>query len=204
MRTICFVFAVIGTISFVTPVLPAHLPNQEKSAGKRGPGQQAGGPGGRFGAGGIQHGQGKGGFGGMKKGGMQKGGMQKGGMKKGGGQNGGGPGGGMSSRMMQMMPLYIALDKDKDGQLSKAEIRDAVKAIKTLDKNGNGVIDVDEMAPDRSQMRGGQGGPGGRQGMGQGRGRGGMQGGGAMRGGKGGGKAEGGATRPKRPGKDDA
>ena len=54
---------------------------------------------------------------------------------------------------MQLMPLYIALDKNKDNKLSESEIANAVAALRTLDKNRNGVIDTEELAPDAEQMR---------------------------------------------------
>lgn len=139
------------------------------------------------------------------------GGMQRGGQGGRGGPGGGGPGGGgMGGRMVQMMPLFIALDKDQDGALSESEIRNAVAAIKTLDKNKNGKIDADELAPDRSGMGGGPGGgrmgAGGQGGnrMGRGQGPGGPgggagPGGGGFRGGRNQGGGEKGATRPKRP-----
>ena len=43
-------------------------------------------------------------------------------------------------RMFRMppMPLMTALDKDGDGEISTAEIENAVAALKTLDKNQDG------------------------------------------------------------------
>ncbi len=38
----------------------------------------------------------------------------------------------------------VALDKDRDGTLSKDEIADAPKALKTLDKNSDGMLSRDE------------------------------------------------------------
>jgi len=62
----------------------------------------------------------------------------------------------------------VALDADKDGQISAKEIEGAVKALKKLDKNEDGRLTQDELRPPR-------GGPGGFGPMGpgeQGRGRG--------------------------------
>ena len=56
--------------------------------------------------------------------------------------------------MMRMMPVLAALDQDKDGILSKAEIANATAALKTLDKNKDGKLDQEEMRPDFGAMRG--------------------------------------------------
>ena len=64
-------------------------------------------------------------------------------------------------------PLATALDTDNDGELSAAEIANAVAALKSLDKDGDGKISREEMRPqfgggDRGGMRGGdRGGQGG-------------------------------------------
>jgi len=111
---------------------------------------------------------------------------------KGGKGGRGGPGGGRPS-MMSFLPVLAALDADKDGKISPAEIENAAAALKTLDKNGDGSLTEDEVRP----SFGGRGGPGGRPGM-QGRGGpGGFQG----RGGKGGppGRGGSGTSKPKRP-----
>ncbi len=83
----------------------------------------------------------------------------------------GGPGGGMRAggmlRMMALMPVIKALDKDGNNELSKEEIENAVAALKTLDKDNDGKISTEEMSPDMSQFGGrggrgaGRGGPGG-------------------------------------------
>lgn len=44
-------------------------------------------------------------------------------------------------------PLLAALDTNHDGELSADEIAQAAGALALLDKNGNGMIDPDEMAP---------------------------------------------------------
>ncbi len=71
----------------------------------------------------------------------------------------GGPGGprGMAG-MLRMLPIMVALDADKNGELSTEEIENAVAALKTLDKDNDGKISTEEMMPDMSQMmrRGGE------------------------------------------------
>jgi hypothetical protein len=62
----------------------------------------------------------------------------------------GGPGGGPGGRMTQFQranPLMQALDTDKNGELSAAEIAAAPTALKTLDKNGDGKLSGDEVRP---------------------------------------------------------
>ena len=53
-------------------------------------------------------------------------------------------------------PLFVALDKDQDGELSAEEIQSAAESLKTLDKNGDGKLTADELRPER-------GGPPGRR-----------------------------------------
>ena len=55
-------------------------------------------------------------------------------------------------------PLMIALDKNRDGSLSKAEIADAPKALKALDRDGDGVLSRDELRPPGRPPRAGPGG----------------------------------------------
>lgn len=71
----------------------------------------------------------------------------------GGAEGAGGPGMG---QMLQRLPLMMALDADSDGVISAKEIEGAVAALKTLDKDGDGKITMQELAPQR-----GAGGPGG-------------------------------------------
>lgn len=52
-------------------------------------------------------------------------------------------------------PILVALDADKDGELSASEIENAAKALKTLDKNKDGKLTREELRPE------GRGGPGG-------------------------------------------
>ena len=81
-----------------------------------------------------------------------------------GGERGPGGPGVDPGRMMRWLPVMKALDADQDGVISKAEISNAAVALATLDKNGDGELDADELRPDFSAMRGGRGGEGGRHG----------------------------------------
>jgi len=83
---------------------------------------------------------------------------------EGGRGGGGGPGGGGASRFMSMMPVLKALDADGDGELSSAEIDNAVTALRSLDKDNSGSLSSEEMMPDFGAMRG-QGRRGGAQRM---------------------------------------
>jgi Ca2+-binding EF-hand superfamily protein len=63
----------------------------------------------------------------------------------------------------------VALDTDKDGEISAKEIENASKSLKTLDKNGDGKLSPDELRPSfagRGPEAGGQGrgGPSGTEG----------------------------------------
>ncbi len=69
----------------------------------------------------------------------------------------GGDGGGRGGPMMRMNPLMQALDTDKNGELSAAEIANASAALKALDKNGDGKLSADELRP--AGMEGERGGP---------------------------------------------
>ena len=120
---------------------------------------------------------------------------------------GGRQGGQMSgSMLMQMFPVMAALDADKDGTISAAEISGASAALAKLDANGDGELTFDEIRPQRFQ--GGRGGGRGMQGRGmqgrgmQGRG---MQGGAGKGGGRGGMQSggEGGARRSRPPADDE-
>jgi Ca2+-binding EF-hand superfamily protein len=59
--------------------------------------------------------------------------------------------------MLKRLPLFIALDKDQDGELSASEIDGAVAALRTLDKNEDGKLTLAELRP----TPGGPGAPGG-------------------------------------------
>jgi len=110
---------------------------------------------------------------------------------EGGRGGGGGPGGGGASRFMSMMPVLKALDADGDGELSSAEIDNAVTALRSLDKDNSGSLSSEEMMPDFGAMRG-QGRRGGGEGRG-GEGRGGEGRGGRGGEGRGGGNRDGGS-----------
>lgn len=61
-------------------------------------------------------------------------------------------------------PIIAALDTDADGVISSSEIDRAVIALKTLDKNGDGNITVEELRPERAGHGGApEGGPGQRR-----------------------------------------
>jgi hypothetical protein len=55
-------------------------------------------------------------------------------------------------------PIFMALDADRDGSLSQAELRNAAAALKKLDKNNDGKLTQDEIG---GATRGGKGGKGG-------------------------------------------
>lgn len=72
-------------------------------------------------------------------------------------------------------PVLEALDADKNGELSAEEIANAATALKTLDKNSDGKLDMAEVRPNFEGMGRGFGGPPGGQGFGGGQGRGGSE-----------------------------
>jgi len=93
----------------------------------------------------------------------------------------------------QPPPLIVALDADKDGEISAEEIANAATALKTLDKNGDGKLTRDEIRPQDAQRGGRRRRPGGGEGEGEGEGdgpkrRGPGGGKGGHRGGEGGGE----------------
>lgn len=49
---------------------------------------------------------------------------------------------------MARLPIFAAIDEDKDGILSEKEIANATAALKTLDKNKDGKLDEEELRPD--------------------------------------------------------
>ena len=71
---------------------------------------------------------------------------------------------------MKFMPVLIALDTDKNGEISADEIANAATSLKTLDKNGDGKLTEEEVRPTGPPPGGGRGGreggppPGGREG----------------------------------------
>jgi len=58
----------------------------------------------------------------------------------------------MAGAMTQRMPLFMALDADKDGSISASEIENASKALATLDKDGDGALSPEEIRPDFAAM----------------------------------------------------
>ena len=62
--------------------------------------------------------------------------------------------------MMLRSPAFQALDADRDGVVSAAELADAPAALKALDKNGDGKLTEDEVRPRFGEGRGGRGGRG--------------------------------------------
>ncbi|TWT78704.1 EF hand [Planctomycetes bacterium CA13] len=71
----------------------------------------------------------------------------------GGRRDGDGFGGGpsVSPEMFLRLPVIAVLDADQNGTISAKEIENAAVALKTLDKNGDGKIDIREMiSPSRS------------------------------------------------------
>ncbi|WP_417384753.1 EF-hand domain-containing protein [Gimesia sp.] len=69
------------------------------------------------------------------------------GPREGGPRDGrGGPGG--RPNFMLMLPIFITLDVNKDGELSKEEIENATVALQKLDKDKNGKLTEDELRPD--------------------------------------------------------
>ena len=83
------------------------------------------------------------------------------GPREGGPRDGrGGPGG--RPNFMLMLPIFITLDVNKDGELSKEEIENATVALQKLDKDKNGKLTEEELRPDFGSFgRRGPGGPGG-------------------------------------------
>ena len=76
------------------------------------------------------------------------------------GNMGGQPG---ESQRPPVPPLIAALDTNHNGVIDATEIDNAPAALRTLDKNGDGQLTMDELRPPRPQGgRGGPGGPGGR------------------------------------------
>ena len=58
-------------------------------------------------------------------------------------------------------PFMIALDTDKDGELSASEIKNAAVALKKLDKNNDGKLTREELRPQFSRRGEGERRPGG-------------------------------------------
>ncbi|MBS1856028.1 MAG: hypothetical protein JST11_11730 [Acidobacteria bacterium] len=65
---------------------------------------------------------------------------------------------------MMRTPAFQALDADRDGVISAAELANAPAALKSLDKNGDGKLTADEVRPQMGERGGREGGRGGREG----------------------------------------
>ncbi|MAI33623.1 MAG: hypothetical protein CMM07_18380 [Rhodopirellula sp.] len=128
--------------------------------GRGGPGQARPGRGGPGQGGPGQDGPGQGGRGGQDAGGPGQGGPGFGG--RGQGTRGGATGG--RSGMMSFLPVLVALDVNRDGEISATEIENAAKALKTLDKNKDGKLTADELQPAMGGRGGGSRGAGNRAG----------------------------------------
>lgn len=83
----------------------------------------------------------------------------------GGPQDGQGRGFGGGGFRPPMSPIQQALDANNDGTIDEAEMKNAVAALKKLDKDNDGRISPEEMRPE-GMGRGGFGGPGGPGGQG--------------------------------------
>lgn len=61
---------------------------------------------------------------------------------------------------MMMPPVLVALDTNKDGELSAEEIAAATASLKTLDKDGDGKLSREEMFGSMGPRPDGKGGKG--------------------------------------------
>ena len=61
-------------------------------------------------------------------------------------------------------PAFQALDADRDGVISAAELANAPAALKSLDRNGDGKLTAEEVRPQMGGRGGREGGRGGREG----------------------------------------
>tara|TARA_R110002111_G_scaffold177322_1_gene243393 strand:+ start:26971 stop:27642 length:672 start_codon:yes stop_codon:yes gene_type:complete len=88
----------------------------------------------------------------------------RGGREGGPPREGRGPGG--RPNFMLMLPIFVVLDANKDGEISKEEMENATVALQTLDKDKNGKLTEDELRPEFGGRDGGRG-PGGPGGFGR-------------------------------------
>jgi hypothetical protein len=56
---------------------------------------------------------------------------------------------GLAARFMRIHPVLAAIDVNEDGEISAAEIRNAPAALRTLDRNHDGMLTLDELYPRR-------------------------------------------------------
>jgi Ca2+-binding EF-hand superfamily protein len=70
--------------------------------------------------------------------------------------------GGQAGRggFMRVLPIMTALDADGNGEISDAEIKDAVAALRKLDKNKDDKLTAEELRPNFGGNRSGRGGSG--------------------------------------------
>lgn len=61
------------------------------------------------------------------------------------------PPGGPEGQRFARMPLMAALDPNNDGVIDEKEIDQASKSLKTLDKNSDGKITMEELRPARPE-----------------------------------------------------
>jgi len=68
--------------------------------------------------------------------------------------------GGQAGRggFMRVLPIMIALDADRNGEISTEEIEDAVAALRKLDKNKDDKLTAEELRPNFGANRSGRGG----------------------------------------------
>ncbi len=71
----------------------------------------------------------------------------------------GGPGGPNTGGHRPPPPIIAALDTNHDGVIDADEIANASKALKKLDKNGDGKLTQDELRPPRPEGEGQDGPP---------------------------------------------
>ena len=82
---------------------------------------------------------------------------------------GGQPGG---ANALPPLPIFMVLDRDRNGELSKEEVANAAKALSQLDRDRNGKLTIEELMPagfgrgGRPGQDGAAGGQGGRPGQG--------------------------------------
>ena len=69
------------------------------------------------------------------------------------------PAGGPGMRRHRPPPIIAALDANHDGVIDETEIANASAALKTLDKNGDGKLTMDELMGPRPMGGGGPGAP---------------------------------------------
>ena len=58
---------------------------------------------------------------------------------------------------MMIPPLVVALDANKDGTISADELANASAALKSLDKNGDGAVQMEELRPKPPEGEGKEG-----------------------------------------------